>query len=205
MSTKNMQHLWKWMKKVKHKMVPVHAEKAYSTITCTVLSILKLSTRCKWVVTPCHSPLTPLKKSGWHMTGGWVGPSTSVNTLEKRKISCTCQKLKPRLSNPQTGHKLSCAGYGTKFIHKLQQCHKETQANFNLKLKTRFWMPLQHSNSKHGLTDTQAIVSVCEPQIKAANTTINTAAGNGSSGYKRKTADNENQRWQWIAVGKSQS
>jgi hypothetical protein len=45
-------------------------------------------------------------------------------------------------------------------------------------------MPLQHSPSKCGLTDAQAIESVCETQIKAANTTINTAVGNGSSGYK---------------------
>jgi hypothetical protein len=45
-------------------------------------------------------------------------------------------------------------------------------------------MPIQHSPSEHGLTDAQAIQLVCETQIKAANTTINTAAGNGSSGYK---------------------
>ena len=115
LSTKSMQHLWEWIKKAKHKMVPVYADQAYSTIIGTALSILKLSTRCKWVVIPCHSPLTPLKKSGRDtLTGGWLGPSTSMNTMEKRKISCTCQKLKPRLSNSQTGHKLSCVGNETK-------------------------------------------------------------------------------------------
>jgi len=62
---------------------------------------------------------------------------------------------------------------------------------------------LQHSPSKRGLTDSQAIQLVCETQIKPTNTTINTAAGNGSSGYNRKTADSENQRWQWTVVAKS--
>jgi hypothetical protein len=50
-------------------------------------------------------------------------------------------------------------------------------SHFNLKLKTRFWMPLQHSPSKQGLTDAQVTVS-CGAQIKAANITINIAVGN---------------------------
>jgi len=54
-----MQRLWNLIKKVKHKMVAVCAEKAHSTITGTALSIPKLSTGCKPAVTSHSMPQLP--------------------------------------------------------------------------------------------------------------------------------------------------
>jgi hypothetical protein len=45
---------------------------------------------------------------GIHCIGGWVGPRAGLSIMEKRKISCTCQKSNPRFLG-RTAHSLVTA------------------------------------------------------------------------------------------------
>jgi hypothetical protein len=43
---------------------------------------------------PCR--LTPgARAPSTHWIGDWVGPRASLDSMKKRKISCSCQRLKP--------------------------------------------------------------------------------------------------------------
>jgi hypothetical protein len=57
--------------------------------------ILNLGARWRWAVSFMPWSLYPRKEPRYPL-GGWVGPRTGLNILEKRKICCPSQHLNPR-------------------------------------------------------------------------------------------------------------
>lgn len=100
--------------KVKGEVVPVHVMNAYRVSRGTAPLVLKLGTRCRWVVS--FTPRPGKKKFSIHWTQGWVGSGTGLDILETRKIPSLCRESSPGFSRPQSNHYTNWAILAPKFI-----------------------------------------------------------------------------------------
>jgi hypothetical protein len=81
---------------VKGNDVPVHAMKAYQTISGIVPFILNLHTRWRCLVNFTPWQLYCQERvPGTHGIEGQVGPRAGLDILKKTKISCPCQEFDP--------------------------------------------------------------------------------------------------------------
>jgi hypothetical protein len=71
-----------------------HQEDIWSRRTAPSFLTLALG-RGKWSAS-CPSHITHRERApGAHWIGGWMGPSTGLDAVEKRRISCPCWEANP--------------------------------------------------------------------------------------------------------------
>ena len=115
----------------------------WSTSHCTNLTVLQTATRTHWI-------------------GGWVGPRSSLDVLEERKISCPCWELNPRSSTPYyINYTTPPPSYNETFLYR----------NFSSQTpKICTWYTIQISLwSTHFISKTFPIWKICIKKKKIKN------------------------------------
>jgi hypothetical protein len=101
MSVKTCDEIVERNVKIRHKLFPVQAMKAYKWSGGIPPLILNLGTKWEWLTSRPGHTTPPSTNPSNHWIGGWMGSRVGMEVLENKKLSCPYRDSIPGPSIPK--------------------------------------------------------------------------------------------------------